>query len=600
MFSPDFDFFKATQLSSVAAMLTSTMTPTATAIPDEKGLLNHAGENNCFLNVVIQSLWHLDAFRTKFTSHQKEHKHSETCVFCALEVIFTQYEFSTESCLPPTVLREAMAILFKPQQRFQLFEIDDASEALLAVLDRLHGQFQDVVDSQEVDKCRDPDCVPHRVFGINLTQQIRCPDCGGASDPSQFVLFSAYNYATALRNAKERSAHEFPQPTFDKILYAASEDKRMCPNKPKCTRMCNISHYLTELPEVFTVSIVWTTPNPDTEEIASILGMIDLRINIMNVFPNLKTAPDSNGVTSSVMHDNWAKCNYRLRGMICYYGLHYVAFFYNRKRSEWIVFDDSTVKPVGVTWSVVQQKCIKGRLQPAVVFYESEQSESDRFLFKQQQQEFIQQLQLDSFNKIDTDSDFDARSISSAATMMTQSSLTSSFLTGSSGRDSVIQSSMQQTESIKISKVKLLQELESPPSSLPQHEITETAPLALLPQYGSLEKSFFFVSNDNSEKEEVDFVVTRTNWMYRRQTRRYRFKQDCFVRILPGTTNVKDRFDYVDVFNVTLTSETSMIISFYSGKESQYITSDRAQEILQLLQHRSTLLGHTFKVDKAF
>ena len=31
-----------------------------------KGLQNDLGKNNCFLNVVIQSLWHLAAFRNTF------------------------------------------------------------------------------------------------------------------------------------------------------------------------------------------------------------------------------------------------------------------------------------------------------------------------------------------------------------------------------------------------------------------------------------------------------------------------------------------------------------------------------------------------------
>ena len=35
---------------------------------DEKGLRNRAGENNCFLNVTIQSLWHLQPFRDLFES----------------------------------------------------------------------------------------------------------------------------------------------------------------------------------------------------------------------------------------------------------------------------------------------------------------------------------------------------------------------------------------------------------------------------------------------------------------------------------------------------------------------------------------------------
>ncbi|CAN0580562.1 unnamed protein product, partial [Ectocarpus sp. 12 AP-2014] len=34
--------------------------------PMPRGLVNATGQNNCFLNVVVQSLWHLEAFRAQF------------------------------------------------------------------------------------------------------------------------------------------------------------------------------------------------------------------------------------------------------------------------------------------------------------------------------------------------------------------------------------------------------------------------------------------------------------------------------------------------------------------------------------------------------
>ena len=40
-----------------------------------KGLTN-AGKNNCFLNVVIQSLWHLASFRNEFLTC-RHHLHSD-------------------------------------------------------------------------------------------------------------------------------------------------------------------------------------------------------------------------------------------------------------------------------------------------------------------------------------------------------------------------------------------------------------------------------------------------------------------------------------------------------------------------------------------
>lgn len=55
----------------------------------EKGLVNNRGENNCFLNVVIQSLWHLESFRSRFFGWDM-HKCNKTslasCVHCALSV----------------------------------------------------------------------------------------------------------------------------------------------------------------------------------------------------------------------------------------------------------------------------------------------------------------------------------------------------------------------------------------------------------------------------------------------------------------------------------------------------------------------------------
>ncbi len=43
------------------------------SVPEEKGLTNRAGDNHCFLNVTIQSLWHLKPFRDHFEAHPVQH-----------------------------------------------------------------------------------------------------------------------------------------------------------------------------------------------------------------------------------------------------------------------------------------------------------------------------------------------------------------------------------------------------------------------------------------------------------------------------------------------------------------------------------------------
>lgn len=108
-----------------------------------------------------------------------------------------------------------------------------------------------------------------------------------------------------------------------------------------CSKVLPIRHYLTALPEVFPVSIVWDSADPQLSDIQTVLNMISLDIDLGNIF-NLDYCWFGNGETGI------SSCLYRLRGMICYYGKHYICFFYNYKTKAWFVFDDVTVKPVCV------------------------------------------------------------------------------------------------------------------------------------------------------------------------------------------------------------------------------------------------------------
>ena len=58
---------------------------------------------------------------------------------------------------------------------------------------------------------------------------------------------------------------------------------------------------------------------------------------------------------------------YHLHSMVCYYGEHYHAFVHTEGR--WVAFDDATLSDVG-PWEAVVKKCILGKIQPSLLFYE--------------------------------------------------------------------------------------------------------------------------------------------------------------------------------------------------------------------------------------
>ena len=117
----------------------------AAASSAHKGLSNATGHNNCFLNVGIQALWHVNAFRERFLSLQHTHRHTFSslpsttstgsataaaapCLMCALLDIFSEIRFSENRIIPSENLRLALATLHSSTNRFQLYEMDDADE----------------------------------------------------------------------------------------------------------------------------------------------------------------------------------------------------------------------------------------------------------------------------------------------------------------------------------------------------------------------------------------------------------------------------------------------------------------------------------------
>jgi ubiquitin C-terminal hydrolase len=86
---------------------------------------------------------------------------------------------------------------------------------------------------------------------------------------------------------------------------------------------------LKQHPDVFAMGLVWSTPDPSQQEIVDMLNVVAPEIQLGQIF-----AP----------HE--CKTRHVLRGMICYYGKHYDAYFYSQSRKTWMVFDDITVKSV--------------------------------------------------------------------------------------------------------------------------------------------------------------------------------------------------------------------------------------------------------------
>eukprot|EP00879_Flechtneria_rotunda_P009715 GHRR01010164.1.p1 GENE.GHRR01010164.1~~GHRR01010164.1.p1 ORF type:complete len:299 (+),score=141.26 GHRR01010164.1:266-1162(+) len=106
-------------------------------------------------------------------------------------------------------------------------------------------------------------------------------------------------------------------------------------------------------PAVLTLQLAWGHDISGTE-IGGTLDHVQENVDILQLYTGGCHVP---GTT------------YQLSSAVAYYGQHYMAFVYHSKSEAWVLFDDATVSTVG-SWQDVTARCVKGKIQPSVLFYQ--------------------------------------------------------------------------------------------------------------------------------------------------------------------------------------------------------------------------------------
>jgi len=332
-----------------------------------KGLHNEANAYHCFINVIIQSLWHLNSWRRRFEALDYNHVHHiDPCIHCALKAIFIAFEYSDSSIIPPDQLRQALndGDLQAAQDRFRLGSMGDAEEALDQILRWLHSEQvtranEDVTDDDfHADRPCTPTCISHVVFGGQYVDCRVCSTCSSVGDPAPMSSFLYRVYAGELLAQFVDDVSGQPLPSFEdrlKRIYKAT--RYSCSNdaESKCPGPALIDRWLLQQPLVFALMFVWP-PEVNREDISLIWSVLPHNLQINRFLRTHIDSPDPPV--------------YCLRGVVGFYGQHYMAFFWSISHQCWLMFDDRRVVRVG-DWFDLCQRVTAGKIRPILVFYET-------------------------------------------------------------------------------------------------------------------------------------------------------------------------------------------------------------------------------------
>jgi len=328
-------------------------------------LTNAIGENNCFLNVVTQSLWHVRPFAKFLASTpdgQLVHVHSPgTCLSCALQT--TMRGMARGELTSSSELRAAFSACFA--DRFALGEQEDASEAFESILTQLHKQRAASEAAEEL--CA---CVSHATFGMSFVEGVRCLACLAAPDRTsprekamQLIPAAARNFSAFIRYVPALFLGGLDVADFEDMNARLNTCLDVEPvSCPKCdAKSLDVSRVLFRVPLVYTVGVSWMSGVDDSALIKSVLSAVAQWIDVVKVEGRVQRGMDGAPL---------AKLNAKLLGMMCFYGKHYAAFFKDTKRDVWLMFDDAAVREVGASWLEAARMCLTCKFQPVAIFYE--------------------------------------------------------------------------------------------------------------------------------------------------------------------------------------------------------------------------------------
>jgi len=313
-----------------------------------KGFENRIGENNCFLNVVLQSLFLLPPFATEFAAMEIDE--SGNRVYSALKEIFIEYQFDERSEISPKGMRKVLSDIFAPESRFALNKIDDANEVLVAILDLLHNEM-----TKGASADGDCNCLVHRVFGMGFCTLSQCEKCHATSDPeisNEWVIYSQVMAIIDWWKNKDRSFEHCIRDTMFDVMYSCPADK------PCKDRTAKRHKYLMKRPPIMSLCFSWPSVYVKEDVVEAFIKLLPLEIDVKEIFDNEST---------SMKHV--------IRGIVCFYGCHYVLLFMSRDKKEpdfsnkiWYKFDDTRVTKIGV-WINVKEFLLKNHYRPTLVFY---------------------------------------------------------------------------------------------------------------------------------------------------------------------------------------------------------------------------------------
>ena len=322
-------------------------------------MINNRGNNNCFINVLVQILFHSPEFRRDYLNIDFDKTDLNNPLF-QLQILFLKYmEYQTEKKQYNIDIKNFRNKLSKIFNDIEDGIVGDPVEVFNHILNAIHLYKVKHNNLNEFNASKfncQHSCLSHKFFSIKLIETLICESCKCKNEipyDENYFLYEIFVFEI-LEKLHNKTNQLFRNQLFkySKMINMDIQNLKIseckCKN-PKIKRDLIQNEYNNLY---LIINLTWDNPIPRMTDICKMYNLIPLVESNSNLF--------------TLSNEEKLKSNYYLYSLVLFYNGHYTCAL--NTNNKWYFIDDSNYK-IFQSYKDLIKDLIKNHYHPIILFY---------------------------------------------------------------------------------------------------------------------------------------------------------------------------------------------------------------------------------------
>ena len=322
-------------------------------------MINNKGNNNCFINVLVQILFHSPEFRRDYLNIDFDKTDLNNPLF-QLQILFLKYmEYQTDKKQYIIDIKNFRNQLSKIFTDIEEGIVGDPVEVLNHIFNAIHLYKVKHTNLNEFNASKfncHLTCLSHKLFSIKLIETLICESCKSKNEipyDENYFIYEIFVFEI-LEQLHNKTNQLFRNKLFSYSKIINMEIQNLKISECKCKNPLIKRHLIQKDYNnlYLIINLTWDNPIPRMTDICKMFNLIPL--------------VDSNSNLFTLSNEDKLKSDYYLYALVLFYNGHYTCAL--NSNNKWYFIDDTKYK-IFQSYKDLIKDLIKNHYHPIILFY---------------------------------------------------------------------------------------------------------------------------------------------------------------------------------------------------------------------------------------